>query len=123
MDALPEKFYYVPLPHIPRPHMPELPRLRKPDLPRLRAGSIPRLRVSALPRLRTPELPRLRIPDVSPVARRSTAALSTGRRLTDGGISRAQVAARWCGAHSREQIVWTLVTVAAIVLGVLAARL
>jgi hypothetical protein len=36
MDATPDKFYYVPLP--------QLPRLRMPDLPRL-----PRLRVPALP--------------------------------------------------------------------------
>jgi hypothetical protein len=194
MEPIPEKLYYVPLPHLPRLRISDLPRLRMPQLPRLRMAQLPRPRMSELPRPRMPELPRLRMselprprvpqlprprmpqlprmgmPELSLAAAMRVWRRHSARRVADTGMdpipeklyyvplpplrrphirdlplaativrglrgrhsgrkvlrawaSHARAVEKWCVSHTLDEVVWTLAMAAAVVVGVVVARL
>lgn len=103
MDAIPEKFYYVPLPQLRRLRMPHRPRLRRSDLPRLG------------------------IRDLSAVAVIGRGLRGhPGRRVVEVWASHrphARVVERWWASHKPDSVVWMLGIASAVVVAVVVARL
>ena len=152
MDAIPEKFHYLPLPQLPRLDVRDLPRLRMPNLPRLRLPNLPlaaamwdrvggrhsghrvaEIRLDAIPEkfyyVPLPQLPRLHVSDLplsATIGRGLRGRHRSSRRLVETWRSHtpdARVIERWWVSHTLETVVWMLGMSLAVLVGIVVARL
>jgi len=144
MDAIPEKFHYLPLPQLPRLDVPDLPRLRMPNLSlaaamwhgvrgRHSGRRVAETRLDAIPErfyyVPLPQLPRLHAPDFplsATIGRGLRGRHSSSRRLVETWRSHtpdARVIERWWVSHTLETVVWMLGMSLAVLVGIVVARL
>jgi hypothetical protein len=114
MDATPEKFYYVPLPRLPRLRMSDLPRLPRPRVPTFAftaaiVGGRQTWRRSAVPWTLA-----------TAIGAATEFAADRGPRSWQIG---RRAAGTWWAAHTLEAAIWTLGLVFAVGAGVVVAVL